>query len=82
MWSLLGRVSRGGLQVEVRGKPKWGFEFGQAFLERALLQCAQEDACEVTHGIGDTRVQLASAKLIDRISQEWANRVKSEGCEA
>jgi hypothetical protein len=70
---LLDRVSLGVGRLLVRAKAECSPDFGQPFLHWTLFQRTQKDACEVTHGIGDTGIQLASAKLIDRISESAKN---------
>jgi hypothetical protein len=49
---------------------KCGFNLRQTLLNWTLFQRAQQNASQVPHTIGDARVQLSAAKLINRLRQE------------
>ena len=44
-----------------------------SLLKGSLFQRAYEDACQIAHSVGHSRVELTSAKLIDRIGQQARN---------
>ena len=44
-----------------------------SLLKGSLFQRAYEDACQIAHSVGHSRVELTSAKLIDRIGQQVRN---------